>query len=107
LGGAIDHGKGCYVGQETIVRMRDRGIVRKRLVLLRLGGEAVPEAGDKVVAEGQPAAGQVTSAARLPGEPLSALAIVANAVPVGATVCIQHAGSELPAEVAAESPPWG
>ena len=107
LGAAIDHTKGCYVGQETIVRMRDRGTVRKRLALLRLADSALPSAGDKIVAEGQPSAGQVTSAAQLPGDPPVALAIVANAIPVGATVRIQHAGAELAAEVVAESPPWG
>lgn len=107
LGAAIDHGKGCYVGQETIVRMRDRGNVRKRLTLLKLDGEVVPAAGDKLVADGQPAAGQVTSAARAPGEPAVALAIVAHAVAVGATVRVQHGGAELTAQVAAELPPWG
>ncbi len=107
LGAAIDHSKGCYVGQETIVRMRDRGTVRKRLVLLRSYGSDLPTAGDKIAAERQPSAGQITSAARLPGEWPVALAILANAVPVGAAVRIQHAGADLPAEVAAESPPWG
>lgn len=107
LGPAIDHGKGCYVGQETIVRMRDRGMVRKRLALLRLAGDDLPNAGDKITAEGQPAAGQITSAARLPGGPPLALAVLASAVPVGASVRIQRAGTELPAEVTADVPPWG
>jgi folate-binding protein YgfZ len=107
LGAAIDHTKGCYVGQETIVRMRDRGTVRKRLVLLRSSESDLPTAGDKIAAEGHPSAGQITSAARLPGERPVALAMLTNTVPVGAAVAIQHAGAELPAEVAAESPPWG
>lgn len=107
LGAAIDHGKGCYVGQETIVRMRDRGIVRKRLTLLRLADDAVPAAGDKVAGASTPAAGQVTSAARLPGEAPVALAIVASAVAVGATVQIDRAGAALSAEVVAEVLPWG
>jgi folate-binding protein YgfZ len=107
LGGALDHGKGCYVGQETIVRMRDRGTVRKRLVLLRLAGEDTPGVGDAVAAQGQLAAGQITSAGCLPGEAPVALAILASAVPVVATVQVQHAGAALPAQVAAEAPPWG
>ena len=107
LGPAIDHGKGCYVGQETIVRMRDRGIIRKRLVLLRLAGDDVPSPGDKVAAEASPAAGQVTSAGCLPGDRPVALAIVASAIPVGAAVQIQHGDVRLAAEVTAESPPWG
>jgi folate-binding protein YgfZ len=107
LGAAIDHGKGCYVGQETIVRMRDRGIIRKRLVLLRLTGDDMPAPGDKIAAAEQPAAGQITSVGCLPDERPVALAIVASAVPVGATVHIQHAGNTLAADVAAESAPWG
>jgi len=107
LGAALDHTKGCYLGQETIVRMRDRGIVRKRLALLRLVGDDLPDSGDQVACEGQPAAGQVTSAARLPGEPPLALAVLASAVPTGAAVRIQHASTELAAEVTADVPPWG
>jgi hypothetical protein len=106
LGVAIDHTKGCYVGQETIVRMRDRGIIRKRLVLLRLAGESAPTSGDKLVAPDQ-AVGQITSAGCLPGETAVALAILAAAIPVGATVQIQHVNALLDAEVAAESRPWG
>jgi folate-binding protein YgfZ len=107
LGKAIDHGKGCYVGQETIVRMRDRGVIRKRLVLLQLqeGGTASP--GDKVTAEGQANAGLVTSVGALPGRPPVALGIVASAVPVGASVQIQHAEAPAGAEIVGESPPWG
>ena len=107
LAAAIDHGKGCYVGQETIVRMRDRGNVRKRLALLRLSGADAPKPGDKLAAEGQPAAGVVTSAGCLPGESAVALAIVATAVPLGAKVDILDADGKLSAEVAAEVPPWG
>jgi folate-binding protein YgfZ len=107
LGAAIDHGKGCYVGQETIVRMRDRGIIRKRLVLLRLSGDDIPAPGDKVGTAEQPAAGQITSVGCLPSEHSVALAIVASAIPVGASVMIEHAGAQLSAEVVAESTPWG
>jgi folate-binding protein YgfZ len=106
LGADIDHSKGCYVGQETIVRMRDRGIIRKRLVLLRLAGESTPAPGDKLVALDQ-SVGQITSVGCLPGERPLALAILAAAIPVGAVVQIQHADAPLDAEVAAESRPWG
>jgi len=107
LGAAIDHGKGCYVGQETIVRMRDRGNIRKRLVLLRLAGTDVPSRGDKIATEAVPAGGQITSVGCLPGERPVALAILASAIPVSGTVRIQHGESPLTAEVVAESPPWG
>jgi hypothetical protein len=107
LGAAIDHTKGCYVGQETIVRMRDRGTIKKRLALLRVAGTDLPAAGDVIVGEGQPTAGQVTSAGCLPGEAPVALAVLGSGVPVGATVQIQHAGTTLTTEVAADTPPWG
>jgi folate-binding protein YgfZ len=107
LGVAIDHGKGCYVGQETIVRMRDRGIIRKRLVLLRLSGDDRPAPGDKIATAEQPTAGQITSVGCLPEEHPVALAIVASAIPVGASIQIQHGGAALAAEVYAESAPWG
>jgi folate-binding protein YgfZ len=107
LGTAIDHGKGCYVGQETIVRMRDRGAVRKRLALLRLAGDELPSPGDPIASPGQPTAGQITSAARPSGESPLALAVLASAVAVGARVRVQHAGAEIPAEVIGDVPPWG
>ena len=107
LGAAIDHSKGCYVGQETIVRMRDRGTIRKRLVLLTFTGGEIPAASDPITADGQPAAGQVTSAGGVPGEAPLALAVLASAVPVGAAVQVQHGGVTLVATVAAETPPWG
>ncbi len=39
---AIDCHKGCYTGQEVIIRLRDRGRVNKRLVGLLLGDAALP-----------------------------------------------------------------
>lgn len=39
---AIDHGKGCYTGQEVIVRIRDRGHVNRHLRGLLLGNASTP-----------------------------------------------------------------
>ena len=43
---AISRSKGCYVGQEVIVRVQDRGHgrVAKRLVITALGEAALPSA---------------------------------------------------------------
>ncbi len=75
---AISHTKGCYVGQEIIVRIRDlaKGRVARRLVGLLPEGDAVPVAGATVVAEGK-SVGRVTSATWSPalGRPI-AMAIV-------------------------------
>lgn len=59
--GLLSYTKGCYPGQEIVVRVRDRGHVNRRLVGLSLEGEAVPEPGAEVVADGA-AIGRVTSA---------------------------------------------
>lgn len=42
---SIDHKKGCYTGQEVIVRIRDRGHVNRLLRGLLLGSVLPPEAG--------------------------------------------------------------
>lgn len=65
---AIDHAKGCYTGQEVIVRIRDRGHVNWELRRLDFGDGPAPEPGaeltgtdgsDKVVA-------RITSVVRSP-----------------------------------------
>jgi glycine cleavage system aminomethyltransferase T len=57
----VSHTKGCYPGQEVVVRIRDRGHVNRHLRGLVLEGDAVPEPGSEVVA-GDAAIGAVTSA---------------------------------------------
>jgi folate-binding protein YgfZ len=44
-GRAIDYQKGCYIGQEVIVRIRDRGKVNKSLRRILLGEVEVPPSG--------------------------------------------------------------
>ena len=60
---AIDYKKGCYTGQEVIVRIRDRGHVNRHLRQLMLGDVPAPRSGAELYAEGsdQPV-GHVTSA---------------------------------------------
>lgn len=64
---AISTSKGCYVGQEVIIRVLHRGggRVAKRLVALRFPGGRVPEAG-AALAYGDREVGRVTSAAWSP-----------------------------------------
>lgn len=54
--------KGCYIGQEVVVRIRDRGHVNRHLRGLVFDGESVPAADDSVLA-GEGEVGRVTSAA--------------------------------------------
>jgi folate-binding protein YgfZ len=95
-GRAISMTKGCYVGQEVIVRIlhRGHGRVARRLVGLLVGATGVPAAGTKVSAAGSDA-GHVTSAAYSPraGGPL-ALAYVqrAHAEP-GTAVALGDSGA--------------
>jgi len=60
---AISYLKGCYPGQEVIIRIRDRGHgkVARKLVGLTIAGNDVPAAGSRIV-DGDKDVGHVTSA---------------------------------------------
>ena len=82
---AIDYEKGCYTGQEVIIRIRDRGRVNKTLRRIFLGGATVPERGEELFGvDGQKSVGWITSACISPrfGEVL-ALGMVKRVVGVG------------------------
>lgn len=82
---AIDHAKGCYTGQEVIVRIRDRGHVNRKLLQVRLGEAEPPVSGTELFVEGrEKPAGEVRSAVRSPrfGETI-ALAYVRREVWTG------------------------
>jgi len=59
--GAISYTKGCYIGQEVVVRIRDRGHVNRHLRGLVLDGQTVPRPGAALVA-GESEVGKVTTA---------------------------------------------
>jgi folate-binding protein YgfZ len=59
----ISFSKGCYPGQEPIARQHYRGKVNRRLRVLELEGEAVPDPETELVYEGK-TVGRITSAAR-------------------------------------------
>jgi tRNA-modifying protein YgfZ len=65
LNNAISHTKGCYVGQEIIVRIRDRahGRVARQLVGVTFEGAAVPAADQPLLLDGRQV-GRLTSAVR-------------------------------------------
>jgi aminomethyltransferase len=72
----VSYGKGCYIGQEVIVRIRDRGHVNRFLRGLVLEGETVPDPGAAVLAS-DTEVGKVTSATWCPSlERPIALALV-------------------------------
>jgi folate-binding protein YgfZ len=78
----ISFTKGCYPGQEPIARQRYRGKVNRRLRVLELSGENVPDR-DAEIRYGEKVVGRVTSA--VPG---LALAYVRVDVPDDADVDI-------------------
>jgi folate-binding protein YgfZ len=91
---AISFTKGCYVGQEVIIRVlhRGHGRVARKLVTLRIDGD-VPARGATLMA-GEKAVGAVTSAARSPRDGVLALGYVhRDFVAAGSTVSV-----ELPPE---------
>jgi len=64
---AIDQTKGCYTGQEVIVRIRDRGHVNRTLRQLMLGDAPAPRRGAGLFVEGSDKpVGHVTSAVQSP-----------------------------------------
>jgi folate-binding protein YgfZ len=92
--------KGCYLGQEVVVRIRDRGHVNRLLRGLLLEGDTVPAPGDRVLSGGAEV-GRITSAAwsfglkrpvalafvrRQHAEPGTAVAVEGGGRTVGATV---------------------
>ncbi|NIP60445.1 MAG: hypothetical protein GWM92_18855 [Gemmatimonadetes bacterium] len=64
---AIDYAKGCYTGQEVIVRIRDRGRVNWHLRGLLMGDVPTPSQGTELYeAGGENAVGRVTSSIQSP-----------------------------------------
>ena len=63
---AFDHNKGCYTGQEVIVRIRHRGRVNWHLRALRFGEAPVRPGAQLFEAGGTKVRGRVTSVAQSP-----------------------------------------
>jgi folate-binding protein YgfZ len=101
LTGAIDYDKGCYLGQEPIVRLRDRGHINWRLVSLDVTGEEIPTPGDALESDAKPKAGKITSASRFPDGRVVALAMLHVSLAVGADVRVKHGDGLVGAKVRA------
>jgi aminomethyltransferase len=96
----VSYTKGCYPGQEVVVRIRDRGHVNRHLRGLVLEGDAVPSAGSEVVVD-DGSVGAVTSATYSPDRKRAvALALVRrqHAEP-GAAVGVRVGDRVVPATV--------
>jgi len=100
---AISLTKGCYPGQEVIIRVlhRGQGRVARRLVGVRVEGDAVPARGDKVQA-GDRDAGRVTSAVRSPraGGVIALAMVHRDFVQPGTVLSVRHGDQDVRATVA-------
>jgi folate-binding protein YgfZ len=65
----ISYDKGCYVGQETIARIKSIGHVTKSLVLLHFAGGPSPVTGEALF-QGEKKIGQITTVVASPQNPL-------------------------------------
>lgn len=73
--------KGCYLGQEVVVRLRDRGQLNRQLVGLRLpSADTPPPAGTRLAHASRANAGHLTSIVRSPRFALIALGYVHRSV---------------------------
>lgn len=74
---AVSFSKGCYLGQEVVYMLENRGHVKRKLVPLELQGDTPPAAGTAVTTAAGDAVGEIRSAALAPssGKP-AAIAMV-------------------------------
>jgi folate-binding protein YgfZ len=99
---AISFTKGCYVGQEVIIRVlhRGHGRVARKLVSLEFAGGVVPVSGDVISADGQDI-GRITSAAFSPRRngPLAIGFVHRDYLAPGTSVTVQRGTDPLEAFV--------
>jgi folate-binding protein YgfZ len=96
----VSHTKGCYPGQEVVVRIRDRGHVNRHLRGVVVDGDEPPTVGAEVRAGGA-AIGRVTSATRSPalGRAVALAFVRRQHAAAGTRVEIVDAGRTLGATV--------
>jgi folate-binding protein YgfZ len=99
---AISLTKGCYVGQEVIIRVlhRGHGRVAKKLVWLDVQGAVIPAKGDHIVS-GEQEIGRITSAVFSPqaNAPLALGYVQRDFLPNGTAVAVKSGGQLLHAKV--------
>ena len=98
---AISYTKGCYLGQEPVVRIRDLGHVNRSLLGLRLSGSKALPRGTKLFHHGKEA-GYVTSSVMSPrlGTAIALAYIRRGSHEPGTMVEVEADGYRLAAEVA-------
>ena len=97
----VSYTKGCYIGQETVARVKYRGHVNRALSGVVLDGDLVPSPGDAITA-GDKEVGRVTSAVRslALGRPIALGYVRREHFEPGSAVTVQVGGTAVPARVA-------
>lgn len=92
--------KGCYIGQEFVIRIAHRGHVNRRVCGLIVEGESLPRPGDRVVRDDKEV-GQITSAALSPttGKIIALGMLRREAHEPGTVVHVESHGEKISAEV--------
>lgn len=98
----VSYTKGCYIGQETVARVKYRGHVNRALSGLVVEGERVPDAGARLTAEGNEV-GRVTSAVRsiALGRPIALGYVRREHFEPGRALTVVDGAGEQPARVVA------
>jgi folate-binding protein YgfZ len=98
----LSHTKGCYPGQEVVVRIRDRGHVNRMLRGLVIEGDQVPPQGAEVLAD-DATIGKVTSATRSFGlsRPIALAFVRRQHAEPGTRVSVRLSGATVAATVSA------
>jgi folate-binding protein YgfZ len=98
----LSHNKGCYPGQEVVVRIRDRGHVNRMLRGLALEGDQVPPQGADVAVD-DASIGKVTSAGWSYGlsRPIALAFVRRQHAEPGTRVSVRFAGTTVAATVSA------
>jgi folate-binding protein YgfZ len=101
LDALVSYTKGCYIGQETVARVKYRGHINRGLSGLMLEGDRVPRHGDAIIAEDKDV-GRVTSAVRsiALGRPIALGYVRREHFEPGARVSLRMGESLVPARVA-------
>jgi folate-binding protein YgfZ len=99
----LSYTKGCYPGQEVVVRIRDRGHVNRLLRALVVDGPTVPTPGAEVAGPDGAPIGRVTSAAWSfgLGRPVALAFVRRQHAEPGTRVAIRNGEAALPAAVSA------
>jgi len=93
---AISETKGCYTGQEVIIRILHRGHVNWQLRGVLLGNAVVPARGDALVNEAGKQVGRITSAVQSPRHAQAiALAYVRREVEPGSVLKLDDADARV------------